>query len=79
MGDFNILPDSPFLLPIRERMSDTAEVFGEQKLSFPSDNPRLKIDYIFVTPDIKVLSAEAVKVVASDHRPFVAELDLEIK
>jgi endonuclease/exonuclease/phosphatase family metal-dependent hydrolase len=74
MGDFNLLPDSPLLVPIRERMRDTAEVFGAQKLSFPSDNPEIKIDYIFVSRDIEVVTADIPEIVVSDHRPHTAEL-----
>ena len=76
MGDFNLRPDSPLLLPIRERMKDTASVFSEELLSFPSDNPREKIDYIFVSPDIEIISADIPAIVASDHRPHTAELKL---
>jgi endonuclease/exonuclease/phosphatase family metal-dependent hydrolase len=79
MGDFNLTPDSEILKPIKEKIVDTADFCSSECLTFPSDKPYEKIDYIFVTPDIKVLSAEAVNIVASDHRPFVAELDLEIK
>ena len=79
MGDFNLTPDSEILKPLREKMVDTADLCTAECLTFPSDKPYEKIDYIFVTPDIKVLSAEAASIVASDHRPFVAELDVEIK
>ncbi|MBQ8719642.1 MAG: endonuclease/exonuclease/phosphatase family protein [Clostridia bacterium] len=75
MGDFNLPPDSQLLSPIRERMRDTAELFGEEKLSFPSDKPEMKIDYIFATPDLKVTSADIPAVVASDHRPHIAVVE----
>ena len=54
MGDFNMLPENELLLPIRERMKDTADFFGYPLLSFPSDKPDRKIDYIFVSPDVEV-------------------------
>jgi endonuclease/exonuclease/phosphatase family metal-dependent hydrolase len=76
MGDFNLPPRSPTLSPIRERLYDTAELFSEPLLSFPSDNPIVKIDYIFTTHDIKVLSADIPKIVASDHRPYLATIEL---
>lgn len=76
MGDFNVTPKSKLLAPIRERMTDTAAVFTENLHSFPSDNPKAKIDYIFVSADIKVLSADIPAIVASDHRPHVASLEL---
>lgn len=75
MGDFNLTPDSPILLPIRERMRDTAELFTEEKLSFPSDKPDIKIDYIFVSKDIKPISADIPHIVASDHRPYIADIE----
>lgn len=76
MGDFNMHPENPLLDLIREKMKDTAEKFEGERLSFPSDAPVEKIDYIFVSPDIEVLSADIPATVASDHRPHVAELAL---
>ena len=75
MGDFNAYPDNEVLNPIRERMIDTECVFTEPRLSFPSDAPDRKIDYIFVSRDVKVLSADIPPIVASDHRPHVAEIE----
>lgn len=76
MGDFNLTPESPILSPIRERFFDTAELFVGERLSFPSDLPDRKIDYIFTTRDIQVLSADIPAVIASDHRPYTAEISL---
>lgn len=75
MGDFNICPDNELLKPIREKMKDTAQSFCENKLSFPSDEPRIKIDYIFVSPDINVVYADIPEIVSSDHRPHIAEIE----
>ena len=75
MGDLNLRPDDPLLLPIRERMKDAADLFDAPKLSHPSDNPKTKIDYIFVSPDIAIVSADIPAVVASDHRPHTAEIE----
>ncbi len=74
MGDFNVEPDNELLRPIRERMNDTANMFNKPLLSFPSDEPIRKIDYLFVSPDLKVVSADIPAIVASDHRPHVAEI-----
>lgn len=76
MGDFNLLPDDPVLQPIRERMTDTADLFSAPLLSWPSDQPREKLDYIFVSPDIQVIRADIPAIVASDHRPHTAEVDI---
>ena len=75
MGDFNVTPGSDILAPIRERMTDTAEGKGEM-LTFPSDAPTEKIDYVFVSKDIKVLSAGIPELTVSDHRPHIAEIEL---
>ena len=77
MGDFNMEPDNPLLIPIRKRMVDTARYFDSPKLSFPSDNPEIKIDYIFTSPDIEVINADIPAIVAADHRPHTAEVDIK--
>ncbi len=76
MGDFNVTPDDRVLDPIRERMKDTADRFDGPRLSFPSDHPDRKIDYIFVSEDVEVISADIPPIVASDHRPHVATVKL---
>ena len=76
MGDFNVRPDNSVLDEIRNRMYDTAESFACEKLSFPSDAPDRKIDYIFVSRDVKVVDADIPPVVVSDHRPYVVTVDL---
>lgn len=76
MGDFNLTPESPLLTPLRERLSDTARFFPAPLLSFPSDEPKRKIDYIFTTPDLRIVSADIPAVVASDHRPHTAVIEL---
>lgn len=76
MGDFNMRPENERLIPLYERLFDTAEKFDELKLSFPSDNPRGKIDYIFTTKDVKVLTADIPAIVSSDHRPHIATIEL---
>lgn len=76
MGDFNLNPQERILKPIQERLHDTADLFAEELLSFPSDNPDRKIDYIFATRDLNILSADIPAIVASDHRPHTAVLEL---
>lgn len=74
MGDFNVSPDNPVLAPIRERMTDLATAFDTQKFSFPSDNPTVKIDYIFASRDLEIVHADIPSLVVSDHRPHTAEI-----
>lgn len=74
MGDFNLSPDSPLLLPLFEKMKDTAALFPSPLFSFPSDEPHVKIDYILHTPDLTCSFADIPAIVASDHRPYIAEI-----
>ena len=74
MGDFNVSPEDPVLNPIRQRMFDTARLFPGPLQSYPSDKPNVKIDYIFVTPDLKATFADIPAIVMSDHRPYVVTL-----
>jgi len=77
MGDFNVQPDDPVLAPIFARMKDAASAFGAPLLSWPSDAPEKKIDYIFVSPDIELISADIPACMTSDHRPHIAEILLK--
>ena len=77
MGDFNMEPDNQILNPIMQSLQDTAKVFSTYKLSFPSDTPKEKIDYIFVSKDLKVEYADIPEIISSDHRPHVATIELE--
>jgi len=71
MGDFNLEPDSPILAPLMGEMEDTAKLFPCPLLSFPSDQPQTKIDYILVK-SAQALEADIPPAVASDHRPHTA-------
>jgi endonuclease/exonuclease/phosphatase family metal-dependent hydrolase len=76
MGVFNVEPSNPILDPIRAKMVDASLGFCENKPSWPSDAPRVKIDYIFVSPDVEVLCADIPNTIASDHRFHIAEIKL---
>ena len=76
MGDFNVEPDNLVLNPIRQKMHDTAEEFVSPKLSFPSDVPTRKIDYIFVSQDLTVREADIPEIISSDHRPHLATIEI---
>jgi endonuclease/exonuclease/phosphatase family metal-dependent hydrolase len=77
MGDLNMQPHDEKLLPIYEVLIDTAKASGDMLLTFPSDKPDRKIDYIFVSEKITVLSAQAPAETTSDHRPYIAEIELQ--
>ncbi len=76
MGDFNMVPEDPILRPLAGRYYDTSKKARGSVLSFPSDKPDRKIDYIFTSKDIGVIEAGVPAIVASDHRPHTAVIDL---
>lgn len=76
MGDLNMTPDKELIQPLFYSFCDTATELTGSKLTFPSNKPEIKIDYIFTTSDIKTTSAHVVNVVASDHCPYVAEIEV---
>ncbi len=76
MGDFNVYPDDNVLFPIREQLKDAADLFNSPIFSFPSDAPDRKIDYIFASPGVKILTADIPPVGLSDHRPHTAEIEI---
>ena len=77
MDDFNMEPDNPILGPVMQSLHDTAKDFSTPKFSFPSDTPSVKIDYIFVSKDLKVQCADIPEIISSDHRPYIVTIELE--
>lgn len=76
MGDFNITPDTVHYARLAATLTDTAALAEDAQLSFPSDAPTHKIDYIFWRGAITPMRAFAPRVVASDHLPLFAEVML---
>ncbi|MBQ0124778.1 MAG: endonuclease/exonuclease/phosphatase family protein, partial [Clostridiales bacterium] len=81
MGDFNMCEWDFLLDKIKERLVDTAEAAGKKYFpTYPSNHKALdesdrKIDYIFVSPEIKTLDVGTYQDTASDHLPLWAELE----
>jgi endonuclease/exonuclease/phosphatase family metal-dependent hydrolase len=77
MGDLNAEPDDPVLGPLFKRFCDTAAGLSRSDtLTFRSDAPDRRIDYIFVSRHFRVLGSRVLPVTASDHRPVAAEAEL---
>lgn len=77
MGDFNMPPENTIIDPIKTRLHDVSLGFAcEKRHTFPTDKPQVKIDYIFVSEDFEVLSAEIPGISASDHLPHIADIRL---
>lgn len=72
LGDFNAEPAAPELGPLWTKLDDA----GDTGPTYPADVPTKRIDYVTVSPDIRVTHAEAIGSLASDHRPVLAELSV---
>ena len=77
MGDLNMEPDDPLLAPIFSRMTEVTFSLGTEEYTSPSDSPRHKIDYIFISDGVKAESAGIINTRASDHFPIVARISLK--
>ena len=75
LGDLNAWPDSEPLRVLTGVLKDTATGRSDL-LTFPSHAPEIKIDYILVSPQIRVEAVETPKALASDHLPLIATLNL---
>lgn len=79
LGDFNAPPHSRSyrLLASRLRDAQNANPVGEPQATFHTRAPVLRLDHMFVTPAVEVVSAAPVRTplarVASDHFPLLAE------
>ena len=76
-GDFNAQPGSVTIEKVKQYWNPS---FGEIPApTFPSDNPRKKIDYVFYSPKNKwkVFKTKVIRdSVASDHCAYLVELGL---
>jgi endonuclease/exonuclease/phosphatase family metal-dependent hydrolase len=75
-GDLNEGPSWPAAAWIGERLRDAFVLAGSgDGLTYPGDEPRARIDYLFVSEGIEVLSAwVGPHGGASDHRPLLADM-----
>ncbi|WP_143305252.1 endonuclease/exonuclease/phosphatase family protein [Chitinophaga vietnamensis] len=75
-GDFNASPSSKEIAVMKQLFTDITEKAGH---TFPSDTPKVKLDYILVHPKHRwqPLSARVIEeTIASDHRPVLSELSM---
>ena len=74
MGDFNVTPDDPVLAPLNERLTTTHALL-EGQYTYPSQAPRIRIDYVYAAPSVRVTAAEVLPSQTSDHRPVIADVE----
>lgn len=73
MGDLNMEIDNPKVQRISSIITNT---LTDDSLTYPSINPEKKIDYIFISKDIKLLNSKIITEVVSDHFPHYAEIEI---
>jgi beta-N-acetylhexosaminidase len=75
-GDFNSTPESAVQVAVRKSgLRDSwTECNGSQGFTFPDDNPVKRIDYLFLTGDVRCTSASVINTRVSDHRPVLIEV-----
>ncbi|AQX06422.1 endonuclease [Elizabethkingia meningoseptica] len=79
LGDFNITPDTKPYKVMASKMNDAAVLYGNPTLTFPYDNPKYRLDYIFLDKKSKwkVKDVKVIKNDASDHMPVLVTLSLQ--
>jgi endonuclease/exonuclease/phosphatase family metal-dependent hydrolase len=76
LGDLNARPDAAELGPLWAVLDDAWAVAhpSEQGLTFPTNLPDRRIDYVTVNSRVHVRDVTVVQTQASDHLPVVADL-----
>ena len=76
LGDLNMNPKCDIIKLLKKELNEVTDNFKNELATYPSINPVDKIDYIFVSKDIKIKSSETIQIVASDHFPIICEIDI---
>jgi endonuclease/exonuclease/phosphatase family metal-dependent hydrolase len=78
VGDLNARPEAPELAPLWSHLEDAWTRGGDGAgNTYPAEAPDRRIDYVLVTPDVGVRSAEVLASPASDHLQVTADLVVE--
>jgi endonuclease/exonuclease/phosphatase family metal-dependent hydrolase len=77
-GDFNTVPATPAHVKMKTALADTWELIGQESgLTSPTENPRRRIDYLWIsTATIELLQVKVLRSNASDHLPVFGEFRL---
>ncbi|NML23532.1 endonuclease [Pseudoflavitalea sp. G-6-1-2] len=78
-GDLNITPDTQPYQYLTTVYKDAAELHGKPELTFPSDKPTVRLDYVFLSKENKwkVKEVKVIDAKASDHKPVLVILELK--
>jgi endonuclease/exonuclease/phosphatase family metal-dependent hydrolase len=77
LGDFNARPSAPEMSALKQAgLLDVMEQSEPHNArTWRSDNPTVRIDYMWVSPDLKAISAQVLATTASDHLPVIGIVD----
>jgi endonuclease/exonuclease/phosphatase family metal-dependent hydrolase len=78
-GDLNASPSAPELQPLFARFRDAWRSSSDAGLTYPADKPAKRIDYVLTSDQFSVRSARVPMTDASDHRPLVVDLELQMR
>ena len=56
--------------------TDLIDALPNEFLTYPSDSPTHRIDFVFCDPLVRVISTQNIKTNASDHLPVIVEIDI---
>ena len=76
LGDFNSTPTHPIHWKLRNSLIDCLMAAGRGLTPTYVFFLPIRIDYIYVTPTIRIHDAGVVPTTGSDHRPIIADLSL---
>lgn len=83
-GDLNAIPESYVIKRISETLTPAGPDFNQPTWStkpfdhdgFKEDKLAWRLDYVFTTPDVKVVKSEIVETKVSDHLPIRVEVEI---
>jgi endonuclease/exonuclease/phosphatase family metal-dependent hydrolase len=77
LGDLNAIPDDPEMVMLKQAslVDALAGIEPPPVYTWPAPNPHLRIDYIWVSPDLQVNDIRVIASNASDHLAVVAEIN----
>jgi vancomycin resistance protein VanJ len=76
-GDFNTTPRGPLYSSLRKRYQNAFEQVGWGfGFTYNSRMPVVRIDHVWFNANVRAARAFAINDPASDHRPFVTDLEL---
>lgn len=69
MGDFNMTFNDKIIKKLSNKLINCSI-----ENTYPSDNPKYKLDYIFVSKNIKVINSIVTDEIISDHRALITDI-----